>query len=216
VPGGRKAGAIVLTGALVLFVAGAALAPPKPKESLEASQAAAEDQKLADATTSPSASQTPTPTPTASETGAPLDPETAPELAKTASYTAPKSQPAYATKALDLLATLAIKGRAPKTGYDREQFGQAWADVDRNGCDTRNDTLKRDLTQVAYTNSVPCKVQSGTLADPYTATTIGFVRGTTTSSAVQIDHVVALSDAGQKGAQQLSLEQRAPPSPTIL
>ena len=113
-----------------------------------------------------------------------------------------------ASQALDALATLPIKGRAPKTGYDRELFGQAWADVDRNGCDTRNDILKRDLTAISYVNSVPCKVKSGTLADPYTAKTINFVRGTTTSSAVQIDHVVALSDAWQKGAQQLSREQR--------
>jgi hypothetical protein len=109
---------------------------------------------------------------------------------------------------VDLLATLPIKGRAPKTGYDRALFGQAWADVDRNGCDTRNDTLKRDLTGITYTNSVPCKVQSGTLADPYTGTSINFLRGTATSSAVQIDHVVALSDAWQKGAQQLTTEQR--------
>ena len=54
---------------------------------------------------------------------------------------APHQQPAFATKALDVLATLPVKGRAPKTGYDRAQFGQAWADVDRNGCDTRNDIL---------------------------------------------------------------------------
>ena len=81
-------------------------------------------------------------------------------------------------------------------------------DVDRNGCDTRNDMLKRDLTAITYTNSVPCKVQSGTLADPYTGTTISFLRGSATSSAVQIDHVVALSDAWQKGAQQLTTEQR--------
>ena len=121
---------------------------------------------------------------------------------------APKAQPAFATKAIDLLATLPIKGRAPKTGYDRALFGQAWLDVDRNGCDTRNDMLKRDLTGITFTNSVPCKVQSGTLADPYTGTTISFLRGSATSSAVQIDHVVALSDAWQKGAQQLTTEQR--------
>jgi hypothetical protein len=101
-----------------------------------------------------------------------------------------------------------VKGRAPKTGYDRALFGQAWADVDRNGCDTRNDILKRDLTGITYTNSVPCKIQSGTLSDPYTGTSISFLRGTATSSAVQIDHVVALSDAWQKGAQQLTVEQR--------
>lgn len=113
-----------------------------------------------------------------------------------------------AVQAADLLETLPVKGRAPKTGYERSLFGPTWADVDRNGCDTRNDILNRDLTDITYVNSVPCTVRTGTLADPYTGTVINFVRGTTTSSAVQIDHVVALSDAWQKGAQQLSTETR--------
>ena len=33
------------------------------------------------------------------------------------------------------------------SGYDRDEFGQAWADVDRNGCDQRNDTLRRDTAE---------------------------------------------------------------------
>lgn len=119
------------------------------------------------------------------------------------------AQPAVGSKALQVLDTLAIKGRAPKTGYDRSMFGQAWADVDRNGCDTRNDILNRDLTGKSHKPGTrDCLVLTGTLADPYTNTTISFTRGASTSSAVQIDHVVALSDAWQKGAQQLSLEQR--------
>ncbi len=109
---------------------------------------------------------------------------------------------------LEALETVEIKGRAPKTGYNRDEFGPAWADVDRNGCDTRNDMLNRDLTDIVHTNSVPCKVQAGVLDDPYTGATIGFERGQETSTLVQIDHVVALSDAWQKGAQQLSTEQR--------
>ncbi|GAA4047561.1 hypothetical protein GCM10023063_38650 [Arthrobacter methylotrophus] len=205
VPGGRRAGAIILSCTLVLFILGATLSPKKPQDSLDASSAAAAA-RLATATASPTRASTPTSTP--SQTGEPLDPDIVTELATTASYTAPNAQPAYASKAVDLLSTLAVKGRAPMTGYDRSQFGQAWADVDRNGCDTRNDILKRDLTQLSYTNSLPCKVQTGTLADPYTGKSIGFVRGTSTSAAVQIDHVVALGDAWQKGAQQLSLEQR--------
>ena len=123
------------------------------------------------------------------------------------SSTTPAAEPA-AVEAADLLATLPVKGRAPKTGYERALFGPTWADVDRNGCDTRNDILRRDLTEITYTSSVPCTVKTGILADPYTGTTISFIRGTTTSSAVQIDHVVALSDAWQKGAQQLTTEQR--------
>ncbi|ABY25024.1 3-oxoacyl-[acyl-carrier-protein] synthase III [Renibacterium salmoninarum ATCC 33209] len=42
------------------------------------------------------------------------------------------------TTALALLQTLPVKGRAPKNAYKREQFGLAWTDADRNGCDTRN------------------------------------------------------------------------------
>ena len=111
------------------------------------------------------------------------------------------------TAALAVLATLPVKGRAPKTGYDREQsFGTAWQDVDQNGCDTRNDILARDLTGLVVDSG--CEVQSGTLLGPYTGLTIAFVRGQTTSSLVQIDHVVALSNAWQTGAQQLSQQQR--------
>ena len=118
-------------------------------------------------------------------------------------------QPAAAGKALDVLATIPVKGRAPKTGYSRDQFGQAWADIDRNGCDTRNDMLRRDLTDLALKPGTrDCVVLSGILNDPYTATLINFLRGASTSPDVQIDHVVALSDAWQKGAQQLTEAQR--------
>lgn len=111
--------------------------------------------------------------------------------------------------ASDALKTLAIKGRAPKTGYTRTQFGDGW--LTAKGCDTRNRILARDMTQVTYTKTidvVACKVETGILNDPYTGKIIQFVRGELTSSVVQIDHVVALSDAWQKGAQQLTPEQR--------
>lgn len=140
------------------------------------------------------------PTASATATAPPFEP---------ARLDAVKARPAYATKAAELLATLPIKGRAPKTGYDRAQFGQAWADTDHNGCDTRNDILTRDLTATTLKPGTrSCVVLSGTLNDPYTATVIAFQRGVNTSSAVQIDHVVALSDAWQKGAQQLTEAQR--------
>jgi Excalibur calcium-binding domain/Protein of unknown function (DUF1524) len=107
--------------------------------------------------------------------------------------------PAAGQPATDVLATLPVKGRAPKTGYERDEFGQAWSDVDRNGCDTRNDVLARDLTGETFKpDTHDCVVQSGTLADPYTATTIQFVRGD--GNSVDIDHVVALSAAWQTGA----------------
>jgi hypothetical protein len=96
------------------------------------------------------------------------------------------------------LAEIPTKGRAPKTGYSREQFGDDWATV--GGCDTRDRMLARDLTEKTYDPGDPCEVQSGRLNDPYTATTIRFVIGN--AFEVDIDHVVALSDAWQKGAQQ--------------
>jgi hypothetical protein len=105
------------------------------------------------------------------------------------------------SKALALLGTLAVKGRAPKTGYDRDLFGAAWTDTDRNGCDTRNDILARDLAGETFkAGTKDCVVMTGTLADPYTGTTINFTKAD--AKAVHIDHVVALSDAWQKGAQQ--------------
>ena len=111
--------------------------------------------------------------------------------------------------AMATLETLAVKGRAPKTGYTRDQFGQAWADVDHNGCDTRNDILKRDLSAIIYkAGTRNCVVASGTLVDRYSAETINFVRGNVTSMDVQIDHVVALSNAWQTGAFKLSADQR--------
>ena len=108
------------------------------------------------------------------------------------------------TLASNVLATLPVKGRAPKTGYTREQFGDGWQI--QNGCDTRNIILARDLTGVKSNDQ--CQVVSGTLVDPYTGTLINFVRGPLTSAAVQIDHVVALSNAWQTGAQQLDFEKR--------
>ncbi|GAA4119919.1 HNH endonuclease family protein [Enteractinococcus coprophilus] len=109
--------------------------------------------------------------------------------------------------ALEQLETLEIKGRAPKTGYSRDQFGNGWLDPDGNGCDGRNDVLQRDLDNATLADN-GCTVLSGVLDDPFTGETINFLRGPGTSSDVQIDHVVALSDSWQKGAQELSEEQR--------
>ncbi|MGI9226662.1 MAG: HNH endonuclease family protein [Candidatus Nanopelagicaceae bacterium] len=111
--------------------------------------------------------------------------------------------------AIEVLDTLSVKGRAPKTGYDRDQFGQRWADINRNGCDTRNDILLRDLKNVVFQSGTrDCVVLSGDLLDPYSGKTINFVRGNVSSMEVQIDHVVALSNAWQTGAFKLNLATR--------
>ncbi|RLP75614.1 HNH endonuclease [Mycetocola tolaasinivorans] len=109
--------------------------------------------------------------------------------------------------ASDVLAKIPVRGRAPGTGYDRvARFGTAWFDVEKNGCDTRNDILARDLTAVETRGG--CRVLSGVLNDPYTGTEIHFERGEKTSMAVQIDHVVALKNAWQTGAQALTDDRR--------
>lgn len=118
--------------------------------------------------------------------------------------TATKSQYESALTALN---KLPVKGRAPKTGYSREEF-PLWKDPDKNGCDSRNDILKRDLTKIIFkegTNN--CKVISGILLDPYSNKLIDFDISKS-SSTIDIDHVVALSNAWQTGAFQLTLEQR--------
>lgn len=115
---------------------------------------------------------------------------------------------------VDVLVSLPVKGRAPKTGFDREEFGASWTDdVDvqggRNGCDTRNDVLRRDLDDLAVeagTNG--CVALTGTLPDPYTGEDLPFVRGEDSGSQIHIDHLVSLNNAWQTGAGQLSAEQR--------
>ena len=115
---------------------------------------------------------------------------------------APASTPAQTDYASAALASLDVKGRAPMTGYSREEFGPEWSDVDRNGCDTRNDILRRDLVRTTVRN---CVVYSGVLYDPYTRKVIQHERG---RYGVDIDHVVALGNAWQTGAFRWTPEQR--------
>ncbi|WP_426990359.1 HNH endonuclease family protein [Pseudarthrobacter sp. Y6] len=118
------------------------------------------------------------------------------------------SNPGETATAVQQLATIPIKGKAPKTGYSREQFGAAWSDVDHNGCDTRNDILRRDLTELmTKPGTKQCVIASGKLADKYTGKTINFTRGEN-SADVQIDHITPLSLAWQTGAQQISADAR--------
>ena len=108
-------------------------------------------------------------------------------------------------RAIEIIETLAVKGRAAKTGYDRSSFSH-WREPDRNGCDARNDTVRRDLTNlVIKSDSNGCKVLGGVLADPYSGKNIDFVFG---ASLIDIDHVVALSNAWQTGAFQFTSEIR--------
>ncbi|MGH3614921.1 MAG: HNH endonuclease family protein [Pseudonocardia sp.] len=127
-----------------------------------------------------------------------------------AEWSAPGSGPGVAPggDAAQTLAALPVKGRAPRTGYDRDQFGQRWADVDRDGCDQRNQVLARDLVDETFRSGSMCVVITGLLRDPYTGSEIAFIRGEDTSDDVQIDHVVSLSNSWQTGAQQLDAAVR--------
>lgn len=131
------------------------------------------------------ASTRPTPAGTASGMARPIGPSSSDALAE--------------------LDALAVKGRAPLTGYTREAFGPDWADANRNGCDTRNDILTRDLTRTEIQN---CVVLRGVLVDPYSGAVIEFTRGPVSSMEVQIDHVVALANAWQTGADRWPQDKR--------
>lgn len=111
------------------------------------------------------------------------------------------AKPKYAVSALELLQ---VKGKAAKTGYERSAFSDGWGQI--GPCSVRNYILKRDLKQVTYRGN--CVVDTGVLVDPYSKKVINFKYGVGTSLAVQIDHVVALSDAWQKGAQKLTAKER--------
>ncbi|HLR98760.1 HNH endonuclease [Mycolicibacillus parakoreensis] len=111
------------------------------------------------------------------------------------------------------LDALPVRRFDPRHDYARHRFGDRWSDeVDveggHNGCNTRDDILRRDLVDVQLRWGT-CKVQSGILHDPYTGATIAFTRGPETSEAVQIDHLVALSDAWYKGARDWDRQRRA-------
>lgn len=111
--------------------------------------------------------------------------------------------------ALDALAVIDDDVSLAETSYDRDHFGQRWADVDRNGCDTRNDTLRRDLDELVVREGTQgCVAQSGTLLDPYTGQEFSFERGTAHAGELHIDHIVALADAWHKGAEAWAEERR--------
>jgi hypothetical protein len=115
---------------------------------------------------------------------------------------------AAAGTALAGLADLAVHRRGPRTGYARSRFGSALTDTDGNGCDQRNDVLRRDLTEKTLkpqTNG--CTVMTGSLRDPYTGRTVAYRRAAGTG--VRIDHVVPLGDAWLKGARTWSAAKRA-------
>ncbi|MFD6165132.1 DUF1524 domain-containing protein [Oerskovia sp. NPDC060287] len=114
------------------------------------------------------------------------------------------SQSALATVAL-----LVVGEPNPVTGYSSDAFGKRFADTDGNGCDTRNDALGRALSGVSFKPGTrDCVVLTGLLADPYSGKDVAFERGPMSSGAVQVDHVVPLTDAWRHGAQSWDASRR--------
>lgn len=114
---------------------------------------------------------------------------------------------ADASHALTLLAEIPAKGRAPKTGYSRAAFGQAWKDLNHVGCDVRNQLLKASLREVKLkAGTHGCVVLSGKFQDPYTGKEVSFVRGN--GALADVDHIAALQDVWVKGAQSWTAEKR--------
>lgn len=109
--------------------------------------------------------------------------------------------------ATEVLEKLKVKGRAPKTGYSRDQFYDTWPSIE--GCSLRQRIIKREFGDTAeISDKDNCSVISGEYDEPYTGSHLVFHQKSDISSGIQIDHVVALSDAWQKGAQNLSSEKR--------
>jgi hypothetical protein len=112
------------------------------------------------------------------------------------------------------LLDLPVEAKTSLDGYERGcgegegcVFGPAWADVDRNGCDQRNDVLHRDLTDVEVREGTQgCVVVAGLLDDPYTGETVEFVKAE--AAEVPIDHVVPLAAAWVQGAAEWTAEER--------
>lgn len=125
---------------------------------------------------------------------------------------APVTGDTHEATARKLVDSLKTKGRGPKTGYDRDEFGYAWMDTAdgvpfaRNGCDTRNDLLKRDGQDVRFRSGSDCVVIKMTLDDPYTAKTIEWRKQD--AAEVQIDHVIPLSYSWQMGSSRWPEKKR--------
>ncbi len=108
--------------------------------------------------------------------------------------------------AKEILAKLEIKGRAPKTGYERTEFYKTWPNID--GCSLRQRIIRREMGEKSKLDTDNCTVLSGEFTEPYTGQHLIFSEKAEISKGIQIDHVVALSDAWQKGAQNLTAEER--------
>ncbi len=130
------------------------------------------------------------------------------QVVSAAGHSGPPVGAPIVTAGTDVLSGVTVVA-ARERGHDylRAAFGEAWDDDNGapgggNRCDTRNDILNRDLLDKTHVSTKRCPqaVATGTLRDPYTNTTVGFVRGNQIGASVQIDHIVPLAFAWDMGA----------------
>ena len=217
---GRRLGVGLLAVSLVGFGVGSAVASPSDdatRPTAAATTTAGTTNAPATPRPTPAHSATPTPTPTPEDLTDPDDPALNAAAAADLDAPAPAGSSdtakvlgaATGQTALVALAQLPVNDSPSMAGYDRDAFGYRAYDTDRNGCDTRNDILDRDLTGTTFkAGTGDCVVLTGSLADPYGGAEIAFTRGTSTSNDIQIDHVVALGDAWASGASGWTADQR--------
>ena len=118
---------------------------------------------------------------------------------------APTQAAVASSEAFTALNDPRVAARGIMSYYDRERLFGGWIDGDCE--DPHQEILHCDLVDVVSADR--CRVDSGALApDPYTDTTINFLRGPATSSGVQIDHVVSLGNAWITGVRPVSQDQR--------
>jgi hypothetical protein len=104
------------------------------------------------------------------------------------------------TGATSVLASIKVENEY-KTGYKRSLFVH-WSDLDGNGCDTREEVLKRDSISKPQVDPYRCFVVAGDWFSKYDG------KNLSDRSDVDIDHVVALKEAWDSGAWGWSMSQR--------
>ena len=131
-------------------------------------------------------------TPTTSSSGAPTT--------SSINVTTTTGKPTIVGSALALLQTVRVENEY-QVGYDRALFDH-WRDIDGDGCDSRDQVLKRDSISLPQVDPVNCNVIAGDWVSPYDG------GKWSNPSDIDIDHVVALKEAWDSGAWAWSAAQR--------
>jgi hypothetical protein len=130
-------------------------------------------------------------------------PTTTSSVASTTSsinVTTTTGKPTIVGSALALLQTIRVENEY-QVGYVRTLF-EHWRDIDGDGCDSRDQVLKRDSVSLPQVDPVNCNVIAGDWVSPYDGARWS------NPTDIDIDHVVALKEAWDSGAWAWSAAQR--------